>query len=198
MDVVQFIITVILITASGALAPGPLVFATISYGAKSGAKSGLIFSIAHTLVEFTLVMLLAVGLLTISNEPVVKLTIGVIGGVALIVFGLFQIKSLFTPGIKNQVYKEPSHKHLFIVGSVFTALNPYFILWWLTVGSQLIIMALEIAAFFGVLFMYLCHGIWQDIYQILESKGYHVVVAVFGFILIYFGLSFLIDALKLI
>ncbi|HHH80308.1 MAG TPA: lysine transporter LysE [Thermoplasmatales archaeon] len=210
MDVLQFIITVILITASGALAPGPLFFATISYGAKSGAKSGLIFSIAHTLVEFTLVMLLAVGLLTISNEPVVKLTIGVIGGVALIVFGLFQIKSLFTPGIKNQVYKEPSHKHLFIVGSVFTALNPYFILWWLTVGSQLIIMALEVAAFFGVLFMYLCH-VWMDYAwltgiayfakrgsSIIGSKGYHVVVAVFGFILIYFGLSFLIDALKLI
>jgi threonine/homoserine/homoserine lactone efflux protein len=68
MDPLNFAITVILITASGALAPGPLFFVTITHGAKSGAKSGILFSIAHTIVEFTLVMLLALGLLNVTNE----------------------------------------------------------------------------------------------------------------------------------
>ena len=58
-----------------------LVFTTISQGAKSGAKTGLVFSVAHTVVEFTLIMLFALGLLTIASEPFVKLVIGVVGGI---------------------------------------------------------------------------------------------------------------------
>ena len=46
----------ILLTASGALALGPLFFQTIAQGAKTGAKSSLILSIAHTIVEFSLIM----------------------------------------------------------------------------------------------------------------------------------------------
>jgi len=53
MDPLNFAITVIGLTASGALAPGPLFVVTITHGAKSGAKSGILFSIAHTIVEFT-------------------------------------------------------------------------------------------------------------------------------------------------
>jgi threonine/homoserine/homoserine lactone efflux protein len=83
---------VVVVTASGALAPGPLFFATIAHGAKSGAKSGLIFSLAHTIVEFSLVIALALGLLTIANEPTIKLMIGVVGGAALLVFGVLQIR----------------------------------------------------------------------------------------------------------
>ena len=59
MDPLNFAITVISLTASGALAPGPLFFVTITHDAKSGAKSGIRFSITHTIVEFTLIMLLA-------------------------------------------------------------------------------------------------------------------------------------------
>ena len=87
MDPLNFAITVILLTASGALAPGPLFFVTITHGAKSGTKSGILFSIAHTIVEFTLVMLLALGLLSVTNEPTVRLAVGTAGGAALIVFG---------------------------------------------------------------------------------------------------------------
>ncbi len=52
MDLFSFVVTVIILTASGALAPGPLFFATITHGTKHGAKSGLIFSIAHTEEKF--------------------------------------------------------------------------------------------------------------------------------------------------
>ena len=48
MDALNLAVTIILVTASGALAPGPLFFVTISHGANFGIKSGLLFSIAHT------------------------------------------------------------------------------------------------------------------------------------------------------
>jgi len=208
MDLLQFILTIVLVTASGALAPGPLFFATLSYGARSGVRSGLIFSVAHTFVEFTLIMLLALGLLTVASEPLVKLIIGVAGGVALIIFGVTQIRNATRIQVNEHMQYIASHKHLFIVGVVFTGLNPYFILWWLTVGAQLIIVALEFAALLGVLFMYLCH-VWMDYVwltivayfakkgsNVLGSKGYRILIGIFGVILIYFGLTFLTSAIQ--
>lgn len=208
MDLLQFILTIILVTASGALAPGPLFFATVSYGARSGVRSGLIFSVAHTFVEFTLIMFLALGLLTVASEPLVKLIIGVAGGVALIIFGVTQIWNATRIQVNEHMQHIASHKHLFIVGIVFTGLNPYFILWWLTVGAQLIIVALEFAALLGVLFMYLCH-VWMDYVwltivayfakkgsNVLGSKGYRILTGIFGIILIYFGLTFLTSAIQ--
>ena len=208
MDALNFVATVILITASGALPPGPLFFVTISHGARSGAKSGLVFSIAHTLVEFTLVMLLACGLLTVANEPIVKLTVGVAGGIVLLVFGAMQIRDSLTSKFSETKPTRVATRNLLLIGLAFTGLNPFFIVWWFTVGAQLILMSLEFASLAGVVFMYVCH-VWMD-YAWLTSvahfakmgtnvvgfKWYRVMVAVFGAVLIYFGLTFLINSLS--
>ncbi len=207
MDILSFIITIILVTASGALAPGPLFFATISYGTNTGAKSGFTFSIAHTIVEFSLIMLFAFGLLTVASEPIVKKVIGIAGGVVLLLFGTFQIRnSIITKNNELKKHKS-SFQHLFLIGLAFTFLNPYFILWWLTVGAQLILIALEFAALLGVIFMFICH-VWMDYVwltgvaylakkgtNIMGFKWYKPMMIVFGGILIYFGFSFLIGAI---
>lgn len=203
VDLLTFVLTVILVTASGALAPGPLFFATITHGSRSGAKSGLIFSIAHTVVEFSLIMLFAVGLLTVASEPFVRLVIGVLGGSVLILFGLLQIRNAFISTSQVDEHAAPSHRHLFFIGIIFTGLNPYFILWWLTVGAQLILIALEFAALAGVVFMYLCH-VWMDYAwltgiahfakkgrSIIALKWYRLLLGGFGGILIYFGITFI-------
>lgn len=96
MDTLNFVATIVLATASGALASGPLFFAAISHGAKLGARGGLAFAVGHTLFEFSLIILLALGLNTIVNEPVAKLFTGVTGGLALIVFDVMQIHEYLT------------------------------------------------------------------------------------------------------
>ena len=207
MDLVSFVITIIIITASGALAPGPLFFATISYGTKSGAKSGLVFSLAHTAVEFTLIMLFALGLFTISSEPLVKLVIGLVGGMVLLGFGTIQTYSSFSYVTEELKTDKSSFRNLFFIGLAFTGLNPYFVLWWLTVGAQLIIISLEFAALAGVIFMYLCH-VWMDYVwltgvayfakkgtDVMSLKWYRPLMVIFGIILIYFGITFIIPAM---
>ena len=207
MDLLGFVATIIIVTASGALAPGPLFFATISHGTKHGARTGLVFSIAHTMVEFSLIMVFAIGLLTIASEPIVKNVIGVIGGIVLIFFGAFQIRNSLI--IHHEDVKKPksTYRRLFLIGLIFTGLNPYFILWWLTVGAQLIIIALEFAALLGVVFMYLCH-VWMDYLWLtgvayLSKRGTNVVghrwyqylMVAFGAVLIYFGITFILPAI---
>jgi threonine/homoserine/homoserine lactone efflux protein len=207
MDLLNFAVTVVLITVSGALAPGPLFFVTISQGAKSGTRSGLLFSIAHTLVEFTLVMLLALGLLSVANEPVVRLAVGVAGGVVLLVFGAMQIRGSFSYKSDEVEPRQTTTRKLLLIGLAFTGLNPYFIIWWLTIGANLILLALEFAGLVGVVFMYVCH-VWVDYVwltlvanfakrgsKILRFKWYRVLMGVFGVVLIYFGFSFLVDSL---
>ena len=206
MDLLNFAITVIIITASGALAPGPLFFVTITHGVRSGIKSGITFSMAHALVEFTLVMFLALGLLSVANEPVVRFVVGAAGGIALVVFGFWQIRSSLHEA------EEPesgltSTRSLFFIGLTLTGLNPYFIIWWLTIGGNLIFLSLEFGGLFGVVFMYICH-VWVDYVwltliaalakkstKILHLKLYRLMIAVFGAILLCFGLSFLVEAL---
>ena len=207
MDLFGFVATIVLVTVSGALAPGPLFFATILHGAKSGAKSGLIFSLAHALVEFALILLFAFGLLSLADFPNFKLAVGVAGGAVLLFFGAMQIRDSLNRNLNKTETKSPKTRNLALVGLTLTGLNPFFILWWLTVGANLIFLALEFASFAGVVFMYLCH-VWVDIVwltaiahfarmgaNVAGSRWYRILMAAFGAVLIYFGATFIADAL---
>jgi threonine/homoserine/homoserine lactone efflux protein len=207
MDMLTFIATVVVVTASGALAPGPAFFANIAQGIKSGAKGGLAFSVGHTIFEFSLVMLLAFTLQAVVNEPLIKLVVGVAGGTALVVFGFLQIREALTlKSDVSNVEKIPSKNPLFL-GVVFTGLNPYFIIWWLSAGMPLIENALNLASFAGVLIMYVSH-VWMDYAWITGTaylakrgtnlagtKGYKILMVMFGLVIIFFGLYFLMSPL---
>lgn len=210
MNLLNFVGTVIVVTASGALAPGPLSFGILMHGSRGGARSGFSCAIGHTLVEFPLVLALALGLLAAASQPTIKGVIGLAGGLGLIGFGVLQIyetlKSKAEPGEKNRARNIPANS--VALGLALTGLNPYFILWWLTIGSVLIVQALAFAAIIGVLIMYVAH-VWMDYAfltslayfakkgkSIVGSKYYKAVLIAFGLILIYYGLSFVTDAIK--
>jgi len=203
VDLFTFIATVIVVTASGALAPGPLFFTNITHGTKSGAKGGLAFSVGHTIFELSLVVFLALPLQTVANEPLIKLVVGVAGGTALLVFGFLQIREALAS--KSTVASKagiPS-KNPLLLGTLFTGLNPYFIIWWLTIGMTLIMNALSIASFVGVFVMYVSH-VWMDYAWLIGTaylakkgtnlagkEGYRILMIIFGALLILFGLYFL-------
>ena len=202
-----FITTVVVVTASGALAPGPAFFANIAQGTKSGAKGGLAFSVGHTIFEFSLVILLAFTLQTVANEPLIKLVVGVAGGAALLIFGFLQIREALTPKTAVSNMEKIPSKNPLLLGVLFTGLNPYFIIWWLTAGMPLIENALSLASFAGVLIMYVSH-VWMDYVWITGTaylakkgtnlagkKGYKILMVIFGFILVFFGVYFITSPL---
>ena len=202
-----FIATVVVVTASGALAPGPAFFANIAQGTKSGAKGGLAFSVGHTIFEFSLVILLAFTLQTVANEPLIKLVVGVAGGAALLIFGFLQIRDVLIPKTAVSNMEKIPSKNPLLLGVLFTGLNPYFIIWWLTAGMPLIENALSLASFAGVLIMYVSH-VWMDYVWITGTaylakkgtnlagkKGYKTMMVIFGIILVFFGLYFITSPL---
>jgi threonine/homoserine/homoserine lactone efflux protein len=206
MDIVTFIITIVVVTASGALAPGPLFFVNLAHGTKSGAKGGLAFSIGHTLVEFSLVVLLALGLSTVVNEPTVQSIVGIIGGAFLLVFGLLQIRRFALPKTEAAARDAVPSRNPVLLGSVFTGLNPYFLIWWLTVGVKLVWDSVNFASWVGVILMYVAH-VWMDYVwltgtaylakrgrSLVGSHGYRLAMVAFGAILVGFGVYFLLSS----
>ena len=203
MNLIDFVVTVVIVTASGALAPGPLTFGIIMHGSEGGARSGIACATGHMIVEFPLVLALAFGLTAAISQPSIKTIVGLIGGVGLICFGGMQIyETLKKKTSKTRTSNLPGSSIL--LGLALTGLNPYFILWWFTIGSMLILQALTYAALLGVIIMYLSH-VWMDYAFLtalahfgkkgkafLGSRYYRLILFGFGIILVYYGITFLL------
>lgn len=199
-----FATVVIIISASGVMSPGPLFAANIFYGLKGGAKAGLKIAYGHTIVELPLVILLGIGVFSLETFPEFKTFIAIIGAIGLFVFAIFQLKHVFKN--KLEITNAPKHGP-FLTGIILSALNPFFIIWWLTIGFKLISDSLIIWSFWGILIMFLLH-IWMDylwlistaivssrISKILSNRSFKFLVVGLSIILIYFGFTFLVDVL---
>ncbi|HJM25740.1 MAG TPA: LysE family transporter [Nitrosopumilus sp.] len=202
MQFLEFSVLVIIVSASGVMAPGPLFAANLVYGLKQGTKSGIKMAVGHTIVEFPLVILLGIGVFSLESFPEFRTIISIFGAITLFVFAAIQIKSLFR---KNESIHFNSKQGPLITGILLSALNPFFIIWWLTIGFKLISDAMMIWAFAGILIVFVLH-IWMDfawlgVVSFLASKSkkiisnniYKILMGGLSIMLIYFGITFLIE-----
>lgn len=199
-----YAIVVIVISSSGVMSPGPLFAANIFYGLKGGAKSGLKIAYGHTIVELPLVIFLGIGVFSLETFPEFRTYITIIGALGLFVFAGIQLKSIFKN--KLETINEPKHGP-FLTGIILSALNPFFIIWWLTIGFKLISDSLIFWSFWGILIMFLLH-IWMDyvwlsstalvasrVSKILSNRSFKFLLVSLSMVLIYFGITFLIEVL---
>jgi threonine/homoserine/homoserine lactone efflux protein len=128
-----FLGSVILISLSGVLLPGPLFATTIQKSAKNKIAGSLI-AFGHGVVEFPLMILIYFLLRQFAIPNWVQITVGIIGGVFMIFMGVRAFKN------RNQQDKGITSlkRDSFISGIWTTAVNAGFILWWLTIGTALI------------------------------------------------------------
>ncbi|MCS5528819.1 MAG: LysE family translocator [Nitrosopumilus sp.] len=198
----EFAILVIIISASGVMSPGPLFAANITYGLREGFRSGIKIAIGHSIVELPLVILLGIGVFSLEIFPEFRVIISIFGAITLFGFAGIQIKSIFKKN--TNISTKPKHGPI-ITGILFSALNPFFIIWWLTIGFKLISDAMLIWAFAGILIVFVLH-IWMDFVwlgmvaffasksvKIISNKNYKIMVAGLSLILIYFGIIFLTE-----
>ena len=203
-QVFDFAIAVVLISASGVMAPGPLFAANVVYGVKNGSKAGVKMAIGHTIAEFPLVVFLGMGVISFEMFPEFREIISIFGALSLFVFAGIQIRSLFQKKESKGVYQKQG---AIITGITLSILNPFFIVWWLSVGFKLISDAMMIWAFAGIFILFLLH-IWMDFVwlgavaylakkstKILSNKNYKIMMIGLSVSLIYFGVTFLSDVI---
>ena len=85
IQIIEFAILVIIISASGVMSPGPLFAANITYGLREGVKSGIKIAIGHSIVELPLVILLGIGAFSLEIFPEFRTIISIFGALTLFV-----------------------------------------------------------------------------------------------------------------
>jgi threonine/homoserine/homoserine lactone efflux protein len=195
-----FFAAVIVISASGVMAPGPLFATTIASGIREGKIAGLKIAVGHTIVEFPLVILLGIGVLSLEILPQFRLIIGVLGALSIFAFAGLQLYSI----LKKQISMQKESKYNpYLTGILLTGLNPFFLIWWFTIGFKLIADAFLMWSFLGILIMFGLH-IWMDYAwlffvstlsskgtKFLTNNGYKFCMIAINAALIYFGISFI-------
>ncbi|HYA21943.1 MAG TPA: LysE family transporter, partial [Thermoproteota archaeon] len=193
---------------SGAAAPGPLLLTTIKESVGRDARVGVMLSLGHALVELPVVVLLSLGLVSIDTYSVV-FWLGIVGGIVLVFFGFMTLRS--SAGSVSAVdAKEPqtgtSAARLTLLGGVASASNPYWTLWWLTIGITSIVQAMVLGPL-GLFVFYLSHiagdavvfvsvsALTSRAKNVLGGRGYRILLIVTGIILIAIGAYFVLSAL---
>lgn len=200
----EFAVLVIAISASGVMAPGPLFAANISYGLRDGTRSGIKMAVGHSIVEFPLIILLGIGVFSLEIFPEFRTVISILGAITLFIFAILQIRTVFS---RKEISEIKPKQSPLIAGVLLSALNPFFIIWWLTIGFKLISDAMLIWAFAGIVILFGLH-IWMDFVwlgaisflaskssKILSNKNYKVLMVCLSLVLVYFGVVFLTDSI---
>lgn len=215
MDLIQLGLISFGIGISGAVSPGPLTIVTIQQSIKNGFFVGPVMAIGHSILEIFVVLFLALGLLSFAQDnQVVENTIGVVGGVVLLIMG----RSLILLKADQGMLSLANASAVQIDGSIFTkykiwinlgwlsvvvsATNPYFVIWWLTIGAKIINDGLGSGPM-GVSAVYFGHIMadfaWMILLSMIFSSGknwitlttQNIINRVCGFLLVCFGIYFL-------
>jgi threonine/homoserine/homoserine lactone efflux protein len=199
---VLFLIQVIIISLSGVLAPGPVMAATIAAGTKS-KHAGIFISLGHSAIELPLLAAIILGMGFVFENHTAKLVIGLVGGAYLLWMGFEMFREL-----KNyHLAKPPSNSRgPVMTGLILSATNPYFTLWWATVGLNLANNAIGLGYLAVILFAIvhsLCDMAWLEVLSftsykgtsVLNEKNQKLVLAICAAFIMFFGFVFIIKSL---
>ncbi|KUO79412.1 MAG: lysine transporter LysE, partial [Vulcanisaeta sp. JCHS_4] len=137
---------------------GPLTASAASLGARGSWRAGFNEAVGHMTVELPLVLAIAYGLHYIFEIPTVETTFGLIGGAFLLFFAYLTLRdALKGPGMKDP----PRYGSAIVTGAALSLFNPYFIAWWIGIGTPLIMEAFQAMYLTGIAILYTSH-VWLD------------------------------------
>ena len=188
---------------SGAMMPGPLLSASIGYTLEQGFwAGGPLLVLGHALLEGALVLLVLAGLGPVLSRRRVGAAIGVVGGGVLLWMGYGMVAwaasgtaTMATPGAAPPL-------HPVVAGVLVSLANPYWSLWWATIGLKYIALSRE-AGRRGVVVFYCGHQLsdlsWYGLVAGAVALGrtaisdgiYRWLIGACGAVLLVFGAWFL-------
>jgi len=194
--------TVIVTSLSGVMAPGPMFAVTLAKSLKS-PWAGMQVALGHAVIEVPLILLIYFGLARFFGNDVVQLVLAVLGGAMIIWMGI----SLFlSRGIMSREGKDTSYS-AFMAGILMSGLNPFFIVWWVTVGSLLLMSFLSVVGTWGLFLFIIVHWLCDLVWLSLVSFSIHKtrrfwgqkmqewVFIILSLALLYFGGQFIVKGI---
>lgn len=142
--------------------PGPLFAVTIKKASKN-KTAGVLIAVGHGIVEFPLMLLIFFLLSQFTIPPTVQVGVGLVGGFLMVFMGLQAFRNRHKQAESAVSMKRES----ILAGAWTTAANAGFILWWLTIGTTLILNA--------KLFGLLGFSIFAGVHWLTDFSWYTVV-----------------------
>jgi len=195
---------------SGALMPGPLLTVVISGSARSGFWEGQALVLGHAVAEVLFVAALAAGLSRLLKRNLVAGLIGLLGGAFLLWMGFDIARNAWwgtvsldlAVGTKTGLQVGPV-----ITGIAVSISNPYWVLWWATVGASYVTLSLGRGPL-GLGCFYVGHILsdwtWYSLVAFLIARGrallsqsiYRAILLVCGLFLIALSAYFIYSGIK--
>ena len=202
LDTFQTFLLAFVIGLTGALAPGPTLVATINASIAGGWTMGPRVTLGHMLSELIIVILIIAGLATVALRYTTE--VAVIGGIALILFGIFTIAGSRQVSFAKVNPDSSIAKNPYFAGFMTSVANPYFWIWWLTVGGAMVIAGLAGGIFLACVFMagHWCADLgWYTVVStgiakgktILSDTAYQRIMLACGLFLMVFGAYYLVS-----
>ncbi len=165
--------TSFVIALSGALMPGPVLTVTISESSRRGFWAGPLIMVGHGILELALVILLLLGLGPYLSKDIVFGIVGLCGAPILIWMALGMFRSIPSLKLDLEPGAEESGNPI-RAGILMSLANPYWIIWWATIGLGYIVYAMKFGAV-GVVAFFVGHisadFAWYSVVSLAISKG---------------------------
>ncbi len=200
-ELIPVFLSVVVISFSGVMMPGPMFAATLAKSYKT-PFAGAQISLGHAVVEVPVILLIYFGFARFFEADPVQVALSLAGG-AMIIFmgyGMFRSRHRVVTQGRDVPY------NAFVAGIIMTGMNPFFLLWWATVGSMLIMKVTTFGAMVLVAFIvvhWLCDLVWLSavsglVYKTHSWWGGRVQLWVFilnSLFLVAFGFYFIFSGL---
>ncbi len=137
--------TSFLVGLTGAISPGPLLAFNIREAARIGFWAGPAIASGHSLLELLVVLVLATGLRQVLNTTVVVGVIGVLGGLFLLWMGgnmVWEARKARLPAQAEAGGRGSGLNQPLVGGALVSLSNPFWWVWWLTIGASYLLISL--------------------------------------------------------
>ncbi len=156
-----FLLQALVISLTGVLAPGPMSATTLALGARSRHAGGWI-ALGHGIVEFPLMIGILAGIGEYIETPMFQIVGSVLGG-GFLIWTAWQ--GIRPSGAETAAQPKALRHHPAVMGILLSITNPYFLMWWATIGLGLIQTARNLGLTAFVLFTVIhwsCDLVWLE------------------------------------
>jgi threonine/homoserine/homoserine lactone efflux protein len=196
------ILSVIVISLSGVMTPGPMFAVTVAKSYRS-PWAGVQISLGHAVVEVPIILLIYFGFSRFFENNIVQIVLSIIGGAMIIWMGIsmFRARREVVDSGKDLAYGGVT------AGIIMSISNPFFLLWWATVGITLVMKFVEFGTVGLPVFImthWTCDLIWLSIVSLViyrtktlwGKKFQTAIFVVCSLLLLGFGAWFIVSGVQ--
>ncbi len=197
------VLSLVVISFSGVMMPGPMFAVALAKSYRS-PWAGSLMALGHAVIEVPLILLIFFGFAQFFQNNTVQTVLSLLGGGMIIGLGIAMFRARI--GIVRQGKDLPYNA--FVAGILTTGFNPFFLLWWATIGSMLIMKFISFGMTGLLVFLiahWLCDFIWLTLVSNLiyrtnsfwGQKSREWIFVACSLLLVGFGGWFLISDIQL-